>query len=251
MKKIFAILFLLTIIQPTMGQNKLHHNEKGTIVFVHGAWGGGWDYKIMQNLMEAKGYTVYRPTLTGLGEREHLNGPNVNLDTHIMDIVNVIKFEDLHDIILVGHSYGGMVITGVADKIPERIKRIVYVDAFLPEDGESVFSLHTAKEDSADIELARTKGHGWSIPPTWTNVERDVPQPLEAFRQPISLKNPDKDKIPGTYILTMEPGEKTDRFSKFAERAKKKNWDYFELPTGHNAQRTMPNEYAEILSSID
>ena len=143
-----------------------------------------------------------------------------------------------------------MVITGVADRIPEKIKHIVYVDAMLPEDAESVFSLNTDDRSKMFLELAETKGKGYSIPPYWDDWGKDVPHPLGTFRQPISLKNPNREKIPSTYILTIEPGQTTDSFSKYAERAKKKNWAYYELPTGHNAQRTMPNEYAEILMNI-
>jgi pimeloyl-ACP methyl ester carboxylesterase len=104
---------------------------------VHGAWGGGWDWKHVDQLLTADGYKVYRPTLTGQGERSHLASTNIDLDTHIQDIVNVIVWEDLHDVVLVGHSYGGMVITGVADRVPDRIRRLVYVDAFVPDNGES------------------------------------------------------------------------------------------------------------------
>ena len=100
-----------------------------TIVFVHGAWGGGWQYTKVQPLLEAAGYTVYRPTMTGLGERVHLARPDVGLSTHIEDIVNVLEFEDLHDIVLVGHSYGGMVIAGVAERVPRRIAKLVFFDA--------------------------------------------------------------------------------------------------------------------------
>jgi pimeloyl-ACP methyl ester carboxylesterase len=109
-----------------------------TYVIVHGAWGGGWDWKHVADLLTADGNTVYRPTLTGLGEHSNLAGTNIDLDTHIQDIVNVILWENLHDVVLVGHSYGGMVITGVADRVPDRIKHVVYLDALLPENGECV-----------------------------------------------------------------------------------------------------------------
>jgi pimeloyl-ACP methyl ester carboxylesterase len=107
--------------------------EKFTCVIVHGAWGGGWDWKHVDQLLTADGCNVYRPTLTGQGEHSNLASTNIDLDTHIQDIVNVIVWEDLHDVVLVGHSYGGMVITGVADRVPCRILRLVYVDALLPE----------------------------------------------------------------------------------------------------------------------
>lgn len=114
---------------------------KPTIVIVHGAWGGSWAWRKVDTLLREKGFNVYRPQLTGLGERVHLSRPDIGLSTHIDDVVNTILFEDLHDIILVGHSYGGMVITGVADRVPDRIRRLVYLDAFVPNDGESAMTL--------------------------------------------------------------------------------------------------------------
>jgi pimeloyl-ACP methyl ester carboxylesterase len=232
------------------GQDSTQVTNPETYVFVHGAWGGAWDYQQMEKLIESKGHKFYRPTLTGQGEREHLNGPNVNLDMHIMDILNVFKFEDLTDVILIGHSYGGMVITGVADKIPEKIRQIVYVDAFLPFDGESVFSLADEAWKNQLFDIANSQGNGFSIPPYWPDYGKDVPHPLATFQQPISLTNPKADKIPGTYILTIEPGAKTDDFSKYAKRAKNKGYDYYELRTGHNPQRTVLKKYVTLLLKI-
>lgn len=240
----FAILFLVVALY---SQDNQQSKTRKTFVFVHGAWGGGWDYKEMESLLETAGHHVYRTTLTGLGERVHLANPQVNLETHIQDVVNVLKFEDLTGIVLVGHSYGGMVITGVAHRVPERISRLVYLDAMLPLDGESVFDLMGEQGRKFFFDLANTKGEGWKIPPFWPDPGKDVPQPLAAFSQQISLGNPLADKIPGTYILTLEPGATSDDFSRYAERAKQRGWKYHELRTGHNPQRTMPKEYAAIL----
>jgi pimeloyl-ACP methyl ester carboxylesterase len=115
-----------------------HPQKKPVYVIVHGAWGGSWAFRKVDSLMTEQGAIVYRPSLTGQGERVHLASADIRLTTHIQDVVNTILFEDLQDIILVGHSYGGMVITGVAEQIPERIRKLVYLDAILPEDGESV-----------------------------------------------------------------------------------------------------------------
>ncbi|HEX5367940.1 MAG TPA: alpha/beta fold hydrolase, partial [Dehalococcoidia bacterium] len=112
-----------------------------TFVFVHGAWGGSWGWTNFARLMRAAGHEVFTPSLTGQGERTHLGGPNVNLTTHILDVENAIKYEGLTGIALVGHSYGGMVVTGVADRVPEVIRQLIYIDAFLPQDGESCFDL--------------------------------------------------------------------------------------------------------------
>ena len=115
--------------------------EKYTFVLVHGATAGGWEWKSTGKFLTDDGHTVYRATLTGLGERMHLNSTDVDLQTHINDVVNLILFEDLHDVVLTGHSYGGMVITGVIDRIPERIRHVVYLDAAVPDDGMSIWDL--------------------------------------------------------------------------------------------------------------
>lgn len=130
MKKVI-FLFALALTTVCFGQI----NKQRVFLFVHGAWGGGWEYRKVDSILTAKGDIVFRPTLTGLGERSHLADTEINLTTHINDIVNVIKFEELQDVILVGHSYGGMVISGVAEQIPERIKQMIYLDAFVPNNG--------------------------------------------------------------------------------------------------------------------
>src|SRR5882762_11844283 len=141
------ILFLMSLGVAHAQPQKIAASAKPTIVIVHGAWGGSWAFRKVEALLREKGFNVYRPQLTGLGERVHLSRPDIGLSTHIDDVVNTILFEDLHDIILVGHSYGGMVITGVADRVPDRIRRLVYVDAFVPNDGESVMSIVGTRGD--------------------------------------------------------------------------------------------------------
>ena len=115
--------------------------QKQTFVLVHGATAGGWEWKRTGQFLADDGHTVYRATLTGLGEREHLNSVDIDLQTHIGDVVNLILFEDLHDVVLTGHSYGGMVVTGVMDRIPERIRHVVFLDAAVPQDGQSLWDL--------------------------------------------------------------------------------------------------------------
>jgi len=111
------------------------------IVLAHGAWSAAWAWKKMRPLLQEAGHQFYAPTYTGLGARAHLATPDVDLSTHIQDIVSEIEFEDLNDVVLLGHSYGGMVATGVADRIGSRLARIVYIDAFAPKDGQSLFDL--------------------------------------------------------------------------------------------------------------
>ena len=168
--------------------------KKSTYVLVHGAWGGGWDWKHVDQLLTADGNEVYRPTLTGQGEHSNLASTNIDLDTHIQDIVNVILWENLHNVVLVGHSYGGMVITGVADRVPDRIQRLVYVDALLPENGERVNDIRPSA-----IKFSITNGFvigGWMTgdPPP----PHDVPMPILTFTEPITLTNQAAaQKLPG------------------------------------------------------
>src|SRR5919205_4115238 len=112
-----------------------------TYVLVHGAWGGSYGWRKVRPLLQQAGHTVFTPSLTGQGERAHLASPSVNLSTHVQDVANAIWYEDLSNLILVGHSYGGMVVTGVAERLPERIRHLVYLDAFVPANGQSLYEL--------------------------------------------------------------------------------------------------------------
>ena len=225
--------------------------KQPVMVIVHGAWGGGWQFKKVAPLLEAHGYRVYRPSLSGLGEHFNTASPTIGLATHIDDIVNFILFEDLHDIILLGHSYGGMVITGVADRIPERIHRLVYLDAFLPSDGESALSL----QKSGAVSLADKAKDGF-IAPWWVRPGKpfpiDVPHPLKTLTDPIVLKNPAATKIPTTFILTVEKGKKPedDDFYASAQRARARGWPVIQMEANHNPEWFLPEATADLLSSI-
>ncbi|HXG66986.1 MAG TPA: alpha/beta fold hydrolase [Blastocatellia bacterium] len=222
---------------------------KPTFVIVHGAWGGSWAFRRVESLLREKGYNVYRPSLTGLGERVHLATPDVGLSTHINDVVNMLLFEDLRDITLVGHSYGGMVITGVADRVPDRIRRLIYLDAFVPDDGESVLSIQGPRAGRLQ-EMAR----GGFIVPPWVKPDqplpKDVPQPLKTFTEPVALKNKSARQIPAVYILTVEAGRnaKDDDFAAQAERAKQRGWPVQQLQADHNPQWSAPEALVEMLA---
>ena len=221
-----------------------------TYVIVHGAWGGGWDWKTVDSMLTASGNHVYRATLTGLGERVHLFTPTIDLSTHITDVENLIKYENLHDIVLVGHSYGGMVITGVADRVPDRIRRLVYVDALLPDSGESVV---TAARSSRGLRALTDSAKDGRIVPLWvrpgTPPPTDVPQPVRTFTEPLILTNPAGRRVPGTYILTVDPGkaDADDDFYKFAERAKARGFTSYVIRSDHVVERTAPGELTAIL----
>lgn len=223
-----------------------------TLVAVHGAWAGGWHFKKVAPLLEAKGWKVYRPSLSGLGEHFNTARSDIGLNTHIDDIVNLILFEDLHDVILLGHSYGGMVITGVADRIPDRIARLVYLEAMLPADGESLMG--TRKGTSVELEKMTKDGF---IVPNWVRPGKpfpiDVPHPLKTFTDAISLKHQDAAaKIPGTYILTVDPGKKPEEDDLFAasERARARGWPVIVMTGDHNPQWRQPEAVAKLLLEL-
>ena len=222
-----------------------------TYVIVHGAWGGSWAFKEVDSIMTAHGDVVYRPSLTGQGERVHLASPEITLSTHINDVVNMILFEKLTDIVLVGHSYGGMVITGVADRIPERIRKLVYLDALLPVDGESLVSAMPLGRD-----WLKSMEKDGMIVPSWVRPEqpypKDVPQSVKTFTEQLSLKNPAAKSLPGVYILTIDPGKtaEEDDFAAFAKRARERGYKYLELTADHNPQWSKPYELAEMLGEV-
>lgn len=216
-----------------------------TFVIVHGAWGAGYEWKEVGRRLQADGHTVYRPTLTGMGERSHLSNPDIDLETHIMDVVNTILFEDLREVTLVGHSYGGMVITGIADRVPDRLKQIIYLDAFLPENGEA----------------ANPPGRGlpvkdgfvpmpWNPPPS--PPPHPMPQPAKTFSQPLVLKNQDAvAKTPTTYILTVDPGKKPeeDGFFRFYQRARARDWKVVVMEADHTPQFSRVTELVQLLEA--
>ena len=136
-----------------------------TFLIAHGAWSAAWGWKKMRPLLQARGHALYTPTYTGLGERAHLASREVGLETHIADVLGTLEFEDLRDVVLVGHSYGGMVATGVADRARARLRRLVYLDAFVPRDGQSLLDLLPADVRERMREAARTAGDGWRVPP--------------------------------------------------------------------------------------
>jgi pimeloyl-ACP methyl ester carboxylesterase len=245
-------LFLLTSLHTSNAQStKPEPGTKPTIVIVHGAWGGSWAFRKVEALLRDKGFNVYRPQLTGLGERVHLSRPDIGLSTHIDDVVNMILFEDLHDIILMGHSYGGMVITGVADRVPDRIRRLIYLDAFVPNDGESVMSMVGPQAN-----WLKNMIKGDYIVPAWVKPDqpppKDEPQPLRTFADPIALKNKAGLKVPATYILTVESGKETkdDDFWPQSQRAKQRGWPVLQLTANHNPQWSAPEALVDMLVSI-
>ena len=231
-----------------------------TFLVVHGAWSGGWAWKKLRPLLRDRGHEVFTPTQTGIGERSHLASPEVDLEVHIADILGVLEFEDLRDVVLVGHSYGGMVATGVADRAHERIAQLVYVDAFVPRDGQAVADLIGEHARTGALAAARTAGDGWRLRPNpmpadtsetdlaWV-VPRRVMQPIKTTQQALKLTGA-VERLARTYIYCTRFGP-GDVFRQFAERAQAEpGWKYHELDASHNPHITMPETLAALLDSI-
>jgi pimeloyl-ACP methyl ester carboxylesterase len=241
-------------------------------VLVHGAWHGGWCWHKVAKLLRSEGNEVFTPTLTGLGDRSHLLNPNITLSTHIVDIINLFEYEDLNHVIIVGHSYAGMIISGIADKIPSRLKHLVYLDAFIPNDGESISDLHPSFVDKLK-RIAREKRDGWLVPfpeevinpkggPLYGIVdareliwlrERLTPHPLSCFEQHLHFKNPLGLALPKTYIwCSVRQGERTETwgFIKEARIAQELGWEFYEIESDHDVMITRPNELSNILLKI-
>jgi pimeloyl-ACP methyl ester carboxylesterase len=231
--------------------------EMTVYVLVHGAWHGGWCWIKVARLLTDAANVVYTPTLTGLGERAHLARPEIDLETHVQDIVAVLETEELRNVVLVGHSYGGLVISGVAARADKRIARLVYLDAFVPDAGRSLLSFMPPERAEGIRKAAATDGEGWRIPPFpperfGVTSARDtewlarhlVPQPLRTFEQPLAAAPP--AKIPRTYIYCSKPAMGT--FDQFAERLRDdRKWRFHDVKTGHDAMVTAPGEIAKIL----
>jgi pimeloyl-ACP methyl ester carboxylesterase len=231
-----------------------------TFVLVHGAWSGGWCYHKVADELRGKGHRVFTPTLTGQGERSHLTGIAINLTFHIADVLNVFHYEGLEDVVLAGHSYGGMVITGVGDRIAEKIRALVYLDAFLPEDGQSLFDINIPKNTQAFVANAGTIG-GLAVPPppaSFFNVNAgDAPRvdalatpfPIGCFTEKIKLSGAHRTVRKHIYVhSTVLPRESP--FRPFYDRAKNDPaWETHTLPCGHDAMLDMPNETTQILES--
>lgn len=224
--------------------------QKYTFVIVHGATAGGWEWKRCGSFLTEDGHTVHRVTLTGLGERMHLNSTEVDLQTHINDVVNTILFEDLHDVVLTGHSYGGMVITGVMDRVPERIRHVVFLDAAVPDDGMSLWNLFGG---DGPRDPSRFVDGFMQVP--WVKPDakppHNVKQSIKCFNQPVSYRNPAAKALNVTYVAfvpkdkSAEERAKTDRSW---QRAVARGWTIRTFPGGHVAQQEDPRGVATLIA---
>jgi pimeloyl-ACP methyl ester carboxylesterase len=223
-----------------------------TYVLVHGAWHGSWCWKRVRRALQALGHQVFTPTLTGVGERSHLLSPQVNLDTHIADVVNLIQWEELSHVVLCGHFYGGCVVTGVADRVPNSIDALVYLDAFVPENGQSLHDILPREARDAQLQGAQHIGDGWKVPPIpaeafnvnaadldWVNRQCTM-QPLATFQQPLHLTGGSAQIKDITFILASRGS--SSPFARFYERAKSKGWNTLTMLCGHDVMLDLPEE---------
>jgi len=229
-----------------------------TFVLVHGAWSGGWCYFKVAERLRALGHRVFTPTLTGQGERSHLTGTAINLTLHIIDVLNVFHYEQLDDVVLAGHSYGGMVITAVGDRISERVRALVYLDAFLPKDGQSLFDINVPANTQMFIDNAGKIG-GLGVPPppaAFFNVNSDdaqrvdalaTPFPIGCFTEKLKLSGKGNSIKKHVYVhSTVLPRESP--FKPFYERVKNDPaWSAHTLACGHDAMLDMPDDVTRIL----
>lgn len=231
------------------------------IVLVHGGSAGGWCWKKLTPLLQQNQHIVYAPTLTGLGERSHLSNPAINLDMHIADIKNLILYEDIQDVILVGHSYGGMVITGVAAALPERIAQLIYLDALVPENGESLLTAIDKETGDFFVSEAQQKGNGWLVPAyplkddefnsvadvNWYKA-RFTGHPLESYAQKIAFSHETLKHIPTAFIHCIKNSHAT--LQKMKARAQARGWDCFEIHSNHFPMVDHAQELATLLLKI-
>ena len=220
-----------------------------TFVVAHGAWSAGWAWKKMRPLLRSRGHELFTPTYTGVGERAHLAHKDIDLETHIADVLGVLEYEDLRGIVLVGHSYGGMVITGVIDRVPDRIKHVVYLDAAVPEDGMSLWDIFGG---AGPRDPERFKDGFMQVP--WvkpgTPPPHSVKQSIKCFNQPVSYKNPAALKLPVTYVAFIpkdKSAEERAKTDKSWQRAVARGWTIKTFPGTHVAMVEDPRGVATLI----
>jgi pimeloyl-ACP methyl ester carboxylesterase len=230
-----------------------------TFVLVHGAWHGGWCWRRVSDLLERQGHKVFTPTLTGLGERSHLLRAGINVSTHVTDVVNVLKWEGLSNVVLCGHSYGGLVVSGVAEQMGPAIGSIVFLDAFVPENGDSMAAL-TSQAVRDNLKIAAERGD-LGVPARSAAAflvnEKDqawvdamcVPQPIGTMTEKMTLAGARERIGKKAYIrASAYPNPGFD--VAYARVKADKSWRTYEVPCGHDVMVDMPERLAEILVEV-
>jgi pimeloyl-ACP methyl ester carboxylesterase len=227
-----------------------------TYVLVHGAWGGAHGFKLVRPLLSRAGHEVFTPSLTGIGERSHLASPQVDLTTHIQDVVNAVWYEDLTDIVLLGFSYGGMVVTGSVGHLADRVRHLVYLDAFVPDDGQSLRDL-TGRPGSRVLGL----GEEWLVPGPVREYDdpayaahaqaRRTPHPVGCFTEPARVPRPLEDySFSRTYIKATAESEPSAFWAAARRAQSSPAWHYREIATDHIVPINRPHELAEMLLEL-
>jgi pimeloyl-ACP methyl ester carboxylesterase len=229
-----------------------------TFVLAHGAWSAAWAWKKMRPLMAKSGHSFFTPTYTGLGERAHLANPAIDLDTHIEDVLGVLEFEDLNDVVLLGHSYGGMVATGVADRARARIAHLIYLDAFVPKDGQSLFDL-VPEAQRQRMRAGAAAGDGWRVPPNPTPEDtssedrawiagKRLPHPLKCMESPLKLRHGPLT-LPRSYVEATR--NTSGPFAPFAAEARNApGWACYEIDASHSPNITAPEALMTLLDRV-
>lgn len=230
-----------------------------TIILVPGAWLGGWCWRYVATDLRAAGHAVICATLTGLGERAHLLSRGIDLETHVSDIVGLFRYRDLNEVMLVGHSYGGMVITAAADRVPDRIRRLVYLDASVPRDGESNDDVIGSTMAAQLRASAVSGGEGWRVPPAPYVIERLsdhplrswvearlTPHPLRPFSEPVRLRSREAATLPRAFIQTTQ----SDLYNGLMARSRDAGWHCRGIGGGHYAMFTQPKAVAAALNEV-
>lgn len=234
-----------------------------TFVIVHGGWGGGWEWTPVARNLRERGHDVFTPTLTGLGERAHL-GSSIGLSDHIEDVLAVFTFEELRDVVLCGHSSGGMVVTGVADRVPDLIRLLIYLDAFVPNDGQTLQDLVPKEFGDSLLQAAEERGDGRMpipselLPPEGVipdevrtrYITRTRPHPAATLTEPICLSGA-VTGLPRAFVrCSDELDPDNDLLGPFADRAQAEGWLYRELGTAHDLQLLDPEGTAAVLDEL-
>jgi pimeloyl-ACP methyl ester carboxylesterase len=232
-----------------------------TFVLVHGAWHGGWCWRAVAEMLRAAGHRVFTPTQTGLGERAHLLSRETTLDVFIEDIAQVLHFEQLEDVVLVGHSFGGIAISGVADRMPERLRQLVYLDSLILQHGQTALGQVPPDVAAARVQAAQESSGGLSLPAppaTAFGLLRDediaavgprlTPHPMATYTSPLRLKHELANGVARTYIVCTQPGYAT--LARSRDLARALGWPLREIATGHDAMVSAPAELAAMLTDI-
>jgi pimeloyl-ACP methyl ester carboxylesterase len=231
-----------------------------TFVLVHGAWHGSWCWARVRKSLQSMGHEVFTPTLTGVGERSHLASPNVNLTTHVNDVVNLIAWEGLSNVVLCGHSYAGAVISGVADRVAAQIGALVYLDAFVLNNGESIHDALPPAHAQTQLALASEHGDGWKVPPipaiAFNVNEKDrewvdsqcTPHPIACFQEKIRLGGASGSITKTLFIQAIDYADSP--FGAFRERARARGWPTEEIACGHDAMLDQPQQLCSRLIAL-